>query len=112
MQFWPNVVKKKRKDILIPTHALRSSVDAGSSQPLPQCCQFVYIIVWIAECFPDLHLVQICLPQSRTVPPKQGKSDGNPPKPKGARDVLNQSEKVEIVDLLTGGMSVAEAGRR
>jgi hypothetical protein len=44
------------------------------------------------------------------VPKKQGESYGYPPKPKRACDMLILSERVNTVDLLKGGMPLAEVG--
>jgi hypothetical protein len=45
------------------------------------------------------------------VPPKkQGKSYGNPPKPKRIRDVFNLSNKEKFLDFWKDSMSLAQVG--
>jgi hypothetical protein len=50
-------------------------------------------------------VVLICIP-TNSVPQKQGKSCSNPPKPKRSYRMLNVSDRVNILGLLKGGMSV------
>jgi hypothetical protein len=42
------------------------------------------------------------------LPSKQGKSYGDPPKPNRVPQVLNLCDKVKILGLLKGGMSLVE----
>jgi hypothetical protein len=50
-------------------------------------------------------------PQKQMVLKRQGRSYGNPSKPKGAHNVLNLNDKVKFLDLLKGSMSLAEVGQ-
>jgi hypothetical protein len=57
-------------------------------------------LVSSAECFPTLHLMKICFPKKQMVP-----------KSKAKVNVHNLSGKVKILDVLKGGMSLAEVGQ-
>jgi hypothetical protein len=57
-----------------------------------------------------LVFLKICLSKRKWYPKKPGKTYGNPPKPKRAHNVINLSDKMKILDLLKGGMSLVEVG--
>jgi hypothetical protein len=55
--------------------------------------------------------MKTCLPKKQMMAKKQSKSYSNLPKPQKACNVLNLSDKVKVLDLVKGSMSLVEAGQ-
>jgi hypothetical protein len=70
-----------------------------SSQSVSCYVTCVQIIVWLAECFPALNFVKICLPKSKWCPQSKEKVNG-----------LSLNDKVKVLGLLKGSMSSVEVG--